>query len=121
MAGDSARNKDKINPYILIHRLKLYFGVFGSYSLYNYKAMEKRFGGLSSSVDPQQLSLTVTAALRSIMAVLVAFGYVTTVQMDTTLMQVPVIVMSGYAAWQGLDAIYGALRKVLIAFTQRTE
>ena len=81
------------------------------------ESMPKKFGVFSSSTNPQELSLTVTSAIRSVMSVLVAFGYVSTVQMDTTLMQIPVIVMAAYAAWQGLDALYGAIRKVLVAYT----
>ena len=83
--------------------------------------MHKKFGALSSSVDPDQLSLTVTAAIRSVLAILVAFGYVSTVQMDTTLLQVPVIVMAGVAAWQGLDAVWGAVRKLIVTYTENPD
>lgn len=78
--------------------------------------MHKKFGALTSVSDPTELSLTVTATVRSLLSVLVAFGYVTTVQMDSTLMQVPVIVMAGYAAWNGLEAVYGAIRKLIYAY-----
>lgn len=78
--------------------------------------MHKKFGALSSSVDPNQLSLTVTATIRSVLSILVAFGYVNTVQMDTTLLQVPVIVMAGYAAWQAVEAVWGAVRKLINLF-----
>lgn len=81
--------------------------------------MHKKFGAmLTSSVDPNQLSLTVTATLRSLLSILVAFGYVNTVQMDSTLMQVPVIVMAGYAAWQAVEAVWGAVRKLIAAYAK---
>ena len=78
--------------------------------------MHKRFGALSSSVDPNELSLTVTATIRSLLSVLVAFGYVSVVQMDTVIMQIPILVMAGYAAWQAIEAIWGAVRKIIAMF-----
>ena len=79
---------------------------------------ERRFGSLSSSVNPQELSLTVVSAVRLVASVLVTFGIVTVVGMDTLLEQIPVIVSAGYATWQGLETIWGAVRKVFVAFSK---
>ena len=79
---------------------------------------EPKFGALSSSVNPQELSLTVVSFIRLVTALLVTFGLVTAVGMDTVLEQIPVIVSAGYAAWQGLETIWGAIRKVIVAFSK---
>lgn len=78
--------------------------------------MNKRFGALSSSVNPEELSLTVTASLRTILSLLVTMGYVSVVQQDTLLTQAPVFILAGYATWQALETIWGAIRKLLVAF-----
>ena len=79
----------------------------------------KRFGSFSSSVNPQELSLTVTSIAKVIIGMLVGFGVFTTTGADTTLTQIPVIVSAGYATWQGAEAVWGAVRKVIVAVTAR--
>ena len=81
--------------------------------------MERKFGALSSSVNPQELSLTVTAVARVIIGVLVSFGVMQVTGANTTLEQIPVIVSAGYATWQGAEALWGAVRKIIVAATAR--
>lgn len=79
----------------------------------------KRFGSFSSSVNPQELSLTVTSTAKVIIGMLVGFGVFTTTGADTTLTQIPVIVSAGYATWQAVEALWGAVRKIIVAATAR--
>lgn len=81
--------------------------------------MERKFGALSSSVNPQELSLTVTAVARVVIGVLVSFGVIQVTGADTTLEQIPVIVSAGYATWQGAEALWGAVRKIIVAVAAR--
>lgn len=78
--------------------------------------MERKFGALSSSVNPQELSLTITSVVKTIVGILVAFGTFEATQADTVIEQIPVIVSAGYATWQGAEAIWGAIRKVIVKF-----
>jgi len=80
---------------------------------------ERKYGALSSSVNPQELSLTVTSVAKVIIGVLVGFGVFTTTGADTTLTQIPVIVSAGYATWQSGEALWGAVRKIIVAVTAR--
>ena len=81
--------------------------------------MERKYGALSSSVNPQELSLTVTAVARVVIGVLVSFGVITVTGADSTLEQIPVIVSAGYATWQGAEALWGAVRKIIVAVAAR--
>ncbi len=80
---------------------------------------ERKYGAFSSSVNPQELSLTVTSVAKVIIGVLVGFGVFTTTGADTTLTQIPVIVSAGYATWQAVEALWGAVRKIIVAVTAR--
>lgn len=82
--------------------------------------MEKKYGALlTSSTNPQELSLTITAGLRTVLSIFVALGYMDAVTVDSTLEQVPLLVMAGYATWQGLDALWGAVRKLAKLFERK--
>lgn len=78
----------------------------------------KKFGKFSSSVNPQELSLTITSTAKLLIGILVAFGVFEATKADTVIEQVPVIVSAGYATWQGAEAIWGAIRKILVKFTK---
>jgi len=78
--------------------------------------MERKFGALSSSVNPQELSLTITSVVKTIVVILVAFGTLEATKADTVIEQIPVIVSAGYATWQGAEAIWGAIRKIIVKF-----
>lgn len=80
--------------------------------------MNRKFGALSSSVDPQQLSLTVTSVTRLVISLLVAWGLMSTTGADTVLEQVPVLVSAGYATWQGVETIWGIARKIYVHFSK---
>ena len=81
--------------------------------------MEKKFGALSSSVNPEQLSLLVTSLTRMVLTIAAGLGYATVVQVDGMVEQVPVIVAAGFATYDALQALYGAVRKVIVTWTQK--
>lgn len=78
--------------------------------------MNKRFGALSSSQNPQELSLTVISGVKVLVSVLIGVGVFTTTQADTVLEQVPVIVTAGVATWELVNTIWGAIRKLINSF-----
>lgn len=79
--------------------------------------MQRKYGALSSSVNPQELSLTVQSAARLLIGLLGAFGVVTVTGADTFLEQIPAIVAASYAAWQALEVLWGLVRKIIAAFS----
>ena len=80
--------------------------------------VNKRFGALSSSVDPNELSLTVVSGVKLVLTVLATFGWVTVTQASGMLELVPAAVGAGYAAWSALQTLWGLARKVLVLFEQ---
>ena len=75
----------------------------------------KRFGALSSSANPQELSLTVVSMVRLIVAVLIGAGVLTVTGGDALLEQAPIIVSAGLATWEASNVLWGAFRKVINA------
>jgi hypothetical protein len=81
--------------------------------------MDKKFGFLSSSVDPQQLSLTVESAVKLI-GVLIG-GYATLTHMNGFIFgqvelqaisdAIVVIITSALAIYQSSQLIFGLFRK----------
>lgn len=76
--------------------------------------MEKKYGALSSSVNPQELSLTISAAVKAALSLAVLLGYVSSSDMNTALEQVPALVMAGYTVWQGLESVWGFVRRLMV-------
>ena len=85
----------------------------------NSRNMHKRFRGMSSSVNPEELSLTVQSGIRFFLGLVVSLGYLTTVQADSIITQVPLMVVAGYTAWQALETIWGGIRKILVKFAEQ--
>lgn len=77
----------------------------------------KRFGVLSSSVNSDELALTVTSGARLVLGLLAAGGILTTTGADTVIEQIPMFVAAGYATWQGLEMLWGILRKMIVAIS----
>lgn len=87
----------------------------------------KKYGVLSSSINPQELSTTVQAAARVIAGALVFFGVLNVADSTTLLTQVPQIITAvatlvplGYSLWNSGEVIFGIFRKALVAFSQRS-
>lgn len=78
--------------------------------------MHKRFGALSSSVNPQELGLTIQSAVRLAIGLLATLGVIGVTGGDALIEQIPAIVAAAYAAWQALEMLWGIARKLLVAF-----
>lgn len=81
--------------------------------------IEKRFGALSSSVDPNKLALSVQGALTAVTGGLVFFGVLSVTDADTLATAVAALVPLAIAAYGLCQTIIGILRKVLIFFATR--
>lgn len=88
--------------------------------------IEKKFGLLSSSVDPQQLGTTVQSVARVLAGLLVFGGMLSAADYTTLLSHVNALVTTiltiiplGYAAYHSAEAIFGILRKGMVAFAQK--
>lgn len=84
-----------------------------------------KYGALSSSIDPQQLSTTVQSVARTLAGLLVFAGFLTAADSTTLLSHVSAVVTDvtvliplAYAMWNSAEAIFGILRKALVAWSQ---
>lgn len=89
--------------------------------------IEKRFGALSSSVNPQQLGTTVQSVARMIAGLLVFGGILSATDYTTLLSHVSTVVTTiltiiplVYSAYHASEAIFGILRKGIVQFAQKT-
>jgi hypothetical protein len=77
---------------------------------------KKKYGALSSSVNPEQLSLMVISIVRVLAGLAVSFGLIEATGVDAVIEQVPALTAAGYAAWYAGDALVGAARKAIAAY-----
>lgn len=78
--------------------------------------MNKRFGALSSSVDPSQLSKSVEAFIKIIGGGLVLFGVLSSADLQALLGQIGTVVPAVYVLWNFAELAFGLLRKVVAHF-----
>lgn len=78
--------------------------------------MHRKYGALSSSVNPHELGLTVQSAARLAIGLLATLGVVSVTGANTLIEQIPAMVAAAYAAWQALEMLWGIARKVIVAF-----
>lgn len=86
--------------------------------------MTKRYGALSSSVDPSKLSATVSGALKLAgggIALLVTIGVLDSAsamilsdQIEIFVTSSATIITAGYAAYGAAQTAYGILRKIVV-------
>ena len=81
--------------------------------------MNKKYGALSSSVDPSQLSKSVEAVIKIVGGGLVLFGVLSVGELQTLLGQVGTLVPAVYVIWNFAELVFGLLRKVVAHFAQR--
>lgn len=82
----------------------------------------RRFGALSSSIDPTKLSETVQA-LAKVLAGILVFAGVLTVGDSTSILanvnqiitQVLIIIPIAYSVWNSAQVIFGLIRKAIVA------
>lgn len=86
----------------------------------------RKFGAFSSSVDPQQLSLSVTSAANVIIGLLGTFlaykgfdsGAITT-QLQAIVAIAVTLIPVGFTTWHSLQLGYGLLRKVIVLLSKK--
>lgn len=90
----------------------------------SYSGSYRRFGALSSSVDPTQLSLTISSVgkvLAGFLAFLAAAkGLDPAVAQNESQLIIDMIAQGiplAYSLWNSCNAIWGAARKLLVYFT----
>lgn len=88
--------------------------------------MYKRYGALSSSVNPMELATSVLGFIRFLAGTLGALGILSATDIDLVniaadglLAQIAIIVPAGVAAYGFIEMIYGLLRKVVVWFSAR--
>lgn len=77
---------------------------------------DKKYGSLTSSVNSEELSLSFTSTVRLFVSVFVAFGYMNVVQANNLVEAAPAIAAAGYAAIQGLELVWGLVRKAIASY-----
>lgn len=77
--------------------------------------MNKRFGALSSSANPQELAATVTGIIKALGGFLVFLGVSSVAgEIDTLADQVSTLVTLGITFWGIAESAFGILRKIFI-------
>jgi len=75
----------------------------------------KKFGALSSSVNPNELATTVTGFLKTVGGIVAYLGYTqVTGDINTIIDQIGVIVTAGYSLYGACEVIFGIVRKLLV-------
>lgn len=83
--------------------------------------MEKKFGAITSSTDPEKISLTVMGAVRAVAGILVFAGIFTATDANTLLEQVAIVVPMAVSAYGAVEIIIGIFRKVLVQIFQKRQ
>lgn len=81
--------------------------------------MNPKYGALSSSVDPSQLSKTVESAIKIVGGGLVLLGVVSNTEIQALIGQVGTVVPAVYVIWNFAEMVFGLLRKVVAHFATR--
>jgi len=81
---------------------------------------EKKFGAFSSSVDPSQLAKTVEGVIKALAGFLGFLGVSQVVgDVNTLAEQAGQLVTLGYALFGVAETLFGLLRKVFVALSER--
>lgn len=83
---------------------------------------EKKYGAITSSVDPEKISTTVQAAARIVAGLAVFAGFISVADSTTllqnvnqTLTNVMALIPIAYAVWNSSEVVFGIIRKGLVA------
>lgn len=80
----------------------------------------KKFGSLTSSVDPQKLATTVTGFIKVAGGLLAYFGYTqVTGDLNGIADQMGVVVTLGYSFFGACEVLFGLVRKVIVALQSK--
>ena len=77
--------------------------------------MQRKFGALSSSVNPNELATSVTGVLKTLGGLVAYLGYSQiTGDINTVIDQIGIVVTSGYALYGACEVMFGIARKLLV-------
>ncbi len=80
---------------------------------------EPKYGAFSSSVNPQELSLTITAGARVVIGLLASFGVIEATDADTLIEQGILLSTTVFTAWYSAQTMWGIVRKIIVRMSQR--
>jgi len=81
--------------------------------------MERKFGALSSSVNPQELSKSVEAFIKIVGGGLVLLGAVTQTDLNQLTNGLTTAVPAIYVLWNFAELAFGLIRKAVAHFASR--
>lgn len=79
-----------------------------------------KFGAFSSSVDPSKLSETIVGTIKTVAGGLVFLGVFSTVDANTAIEQVGVLIPAAYSLWNSCNILFGLMQKVVAAYAKKT-
>lgn len=81
--------------------------------------MERKYGALSSSVNPQELSKSVEAIIKIVGGGLVLLGALTQTDLNSLSNGLTTAVPAIYVLWNFAELAFGLIRKVVAHFASR--
>lgn len=88
--------------------------------------MERKFGALSSSVNPQELGLTVTSVVQAVVGLVGLFAVSQGLDVASATSQAEAIlnlamqgIAGAYTLYHIMQAVYGGVRKLIVFFAAR--
>lgn len=81
--------------------------------------MERKYGALSSSVNPQELSKSVEAFIKIVGGGLVLLGAITQSDLNQITNGLTTAVPAVYVIWNFGELVFGLLRKVVAHFASK--
>lgn len=79
--------------------------------------MERKFGALSSSVDPQKLSATVSGLIKALGGLLV-LGGISSVEINELAEGAGTLVTLAFTFYGVAETTFGVLRKIVVKLTE---
>ena len=83
---------------------------------------QNKFGGITSSVNPEKISTTILATAKMIAGIAVFAGWVTVAEttpilngINQLITQVLALAPLVYAAWNSAEIVFGLIQKILVA------
>lgn len=80
---------------------------------------ERKYGALSSSVNPQELSKSVEAFIKVVGGGLILLGAITQSDLNQLTNGLTTLVPSVYVIWNFAELTFGLFRKVVAHFAQK--
>lgn len=81
---------------------------------------EKKFGALSSSVNPNELAKTVEGIIKAVGGGIVFFGFSSIAgDINSLAEQAGQLITLGYAFFGVCETVFGIIRKIAVSITER--